>query len=222
MAVLRSDFGLILGIDTPIQYTANSTVYQAQSKADGHPWALKVTRHKGRVLDEYAKQRNLPTCRFLVETIRCFEIHTKALLQMELYSQSDIAFLRFDESDCWQLVSDVGSALAVIHRGGWMHLDVSPVNILRTDFEFKLADFGTLTQIGDFAEGKEGAGPYISPEALGFPTGRCGSDQGTDIFSFGARPRARGWGVARLEGTGGVGRVGRREDLLKANDRLAD
>jgi membrane-associated tyrosine/threonine-specific cdc2-inhibitory kinase len=185
LVALRSDFGLILAEGTPLRCTANSTVYQAQSEADGHPWALKVTRHKRRVLEEYEKRRNLPMCRFLVKTIRCFEIHTKALLQMEVCSQSDIAFRQFDEPDCWQLVSDVGSALAVIHRGGWMHLDVSPVNILRTDFEFKLADFGTLTQVGDFAEGKEGAGPYVSPEALGYPAGRWGVDQMTDIFSFG-------------------------------------
>jgi hypothetical protein len=36
-AVLRSDFGPILGIDTATRCMANWTVYQAQSEADGQP-----------------------------------------------------------------------------------------------------------------------------------------------------------------------------------------
>jgi membrane-associated tyrosine/threonine-specific cdc2-inhibitory kinase len=65
-----------------------------------------------------------------------------------------------------------------------MHLDVSPGNILRGQGLFKLADFGTLTQIEQFEEGKEGAGPYVSPEALDFPRGRFPVSTQTDIFSF--------------------------------------
>jgi hypothetical protein len=42
------------------------------------------------------------------------------------------------------------------------------LNILRGDATFKLVGFDTLTRIGDFAEG---AGPYISLEALAYPHG---------------------------------------------------
>jgi serine/threonine protein kinase len=182
LAELQAAHGLMLAIDTPIRCTGNSTVYHVTAVSDVH-FALKVTKHKRRVRDEYEKRRRLPSSRFLVETISYFELSEKAFLQMELCPRQDIAGVRFDEIDCWQLVFDIGSALAVIHGARWMHLDVSPSNILRTDFQFKLADFGTLTLIGDFAEGKEGAGPYVSPEALEFP--RYPVDGQTDIFSFG-------------------------------------
>jgi serine/threonine protein kinase len=104
---------------------------------------------------------------------------------MEFCPCGDIAMIRFDEIDVWQLVHDVASALAQIHRLWWMHLDVSPSNILRGDATFKLADFGTLTRIGDFAEGNEGAGPYVSPEALAYPRGEHPVTGQTDIFSLG-------------------------------------
>jgi membrane-associated tyrosine/threonine-specific cdc2-inhibitory kinase len=75
-------------------------------------------------------------------------------------------------------------ALTIIHHDGWMHLDVSPGNILMGKRFFKLADFGTLTKVGEFEEGMEGAGPYVSPECLSYPTGHPVTQQ-TDIFSFG-------------------------------------
>jgi membrane-associated tyrosine/threonine-specific cdc2-inhibitory kinase len=182
LAALQTTHGLIVSADAPIRCTSNSTVYRAKTVYETH-FALKVTKHKRRVREEYEKRGRLPSSSFLVETIRYFELSEKAFLQMELCRLEDIAEVRFDESDCWQLVFDIASALAVIHAAGWMHLDVSPANILRTELQFKLADFGTLTLIGDFAEGKEGAGPYVSPEALDFP--RYPVDAQTDIFSFG-------------------------------------
>ncbi|OHT05929.1 TKL family protein kinase [Tritrichomonas foetus] len=50
---------------------------------------------------------------------------------------------------------------------------------------FKLADFGTALKIGDFDEDCEGAGPYVSPEALAFPNTDFEVGSPTDIYSFG-------------------------------------
>jgi len=73
--------------------------------------------------------------------------------------------------------------LEIIHSLGWMHLDISPSNILTDGKRFKLADFGTLLQNGAFQPGCEGAGPYVSPETMIFPDAPVGPP--TDIFSFG-------------------------------------
>jgi serine/threonine protein kinase len=134
---------------------------------------------------EQAKRDSLPRNAFLLETIDCFELGNKAVLQMEFCRLQDISAYQFDEHDTWQLIHNIGSALTVVHDAGWIHLDVSPVNILRAEDRFKLADFGTLIRIGEFEEGKEGAGPYLSPEALAYPFGRYSVSAPTDIFSFG-------------------------------------
>lgn len=70
-----------------------------------------------------------------------------------------------------------------------MHLDVSPANILRCKTNvgdvFKLCDLGTTLPVGKFEEDCEGAGPYVSPEALRFPNLGVPVGCPTDIFSFG-------------------------------------
>jgi serine/threonine protein kinase len=172
--------------DTPIRCTSNSAVYKARNKSDGSPCAVKITAHKRRVRDEFTKRRELRNNPFLVETFQIHESPTKALLQMELCDGGDISMSRLSEGQIWHLLHDVGIALAELHNEGWMHLDVSPSNILCSGDVFKLADFGTLTRIGEFCEGNEGAGPYVSPEALAFPFGPFSVNDRTDIFSFGA------------------------------------
>jgi serine/threonine protein kinase len=139
------------------------------------------------VTNEYLKRLKLPKdSDYLVRTLNLYRVSSKAILQMELCRHGDISQGHFDEVTVWKLIHDVGNGLCQIHQLGWMHLDVSPSNILRDDQIFKLADFGTLTKIGDFVEGNEGAGPYVSPEALAFPYGRNPVNAQTDIFSFGA------------------------------------
>jgi membrane-associated tyrosine/threonine-specific cdc2-inhibitory kinase len=83
------------------------------------------------------------------------------------------------------IIHDIGSALSVLHENGWMHLDVSPANILVADNVFKLADFGTMLEIGEFCIGCEGAGPYVSPEALDSVDLGNSVNGATDIFSLG-------------------------------------
>jgi membrane-associated tyrosine/threonine-specific cdc2-inhibitory kinase len=79
-----------------------------------------------------------------------------------------------------------------------------------------LADFGTLTKIGSFVEGCEGAGPFVSPEALAFPFGPYEVTGQTDIFSFGVvmlecltgqpSPRGGGEGYGKMRrGELGIG-----------------
>lgn len=170
-------------LNSPIRRTNNSSVYVAKSN-DGMLWAAKVTRYKNRAKDEYNKRKQIKDSPYLVKTIAFFEDSSNALLQMELSHEGDITNFHFIEASEWKLIFDIGNALYQLHNAGWMHLDVSPGNILIFGNLFKLADFGKLKLIGQFKEGDEGAGPFVSPEALAYPTGpQVGAP--TDIFSFG-------------------------------------
>lgn len=108
---------------------------------------------------------------------------------MELCTDGDITCKKMDEIYIWKLIHDIGSALYVIHNSGYLHLDVSSSNILMTNnIVFKLGDFGTLCEFGNFQTGMEGAGPYVSPEALLFPGNEFEKiyvSEKNDIFSFG-------------------------------------
>jgi membrane-associated tyrosine/threonine-specific cdc2-inhibitory kinase len=101
---------------------------------------------------------------------------------MELCSGGDVYAQRLSEMECWQLLAAVGRALAHIHENGFLHLDVSPSNIFRSESDFKLGDFGTLRVIGEFRPGDEGAGAYAAPEVFSDPGRVSGA---ADIFALG-------------------------------------
>jgi serine/threonine protein kinase len=165
-----------------IRWTSNSVIYSATG--NGLSFAVKVTAHRRRLACEFANRRLLPPdSPFLVVAFALHKLSSKVALQMELCPQGDIAGIKFAESDVWQLAHNIGSGLSELHDRGWIHLDVSPGNILRSDAVFKLGDFGTMLKIGEFTEGREGAGPYVSPEALAHP--RADVTEKTDIFSLG-------------------------------------
>jgi serine/threonine protein kinase len=211
---IADETGLIFDPKTPKSCTSNSAVYEAHSR-DGTLWAAKICSNIRRAQTEALNRNSLPPNQFLVSTIDLFIVSSKAILQLEYCEGGDLTFLRhsspnqkFPEPAIWQLIHNISSALVVLHSSGWMHLDISPGNILSGNGVFKLADFGTLTEIGRFEEGSEGAGPYVSPEALEFPHGRFGVTGQTDIFSFGvvllemitgkAAPRGGSQGYSRL------------------------
>jgi serine/threonine protein kinase len=113
-------------------------------------------------------------------------------MQLELAEFGSIRsnISNFDEADIWRIFTHVTNALVHIHASGFMHLDISPSNILCCANEtlgtlYKLADFGTLQPIGEFTADTEGAGPYVSPEALAFPNTEYTVSAATDIFSLG-------------------------------------
>jgi membrane-associated tyrosine/threonine-specific cdc2-inhibitory kinase len=200
--------GLELVSDVPLRCTSNSAVYIARTATEGRLWAVKIASNRRRTEDEFEKRAQLPNSPYLVDTVSICQIGGKSVLQMEFCCYGDISMHQFDEGSVWQMIGHIGRALHEIHNAGWMHLDVSPGNILRDDRHFKLSDFGTLTKKGAFREGCEGAGPYVSPEALTFPFGPHEVTGQTDIFSFGvvllecmsghAAPRGGSENYARL------------------------
>jgi tetratricopeptide (TPR) repeat protein len=86
----------------------------------------------------------------------------------------------------WQLacslVRDVCSSLALLHSRGFVHRDVSPLNVRCTDDgRAKLIDFGAMTPMG-ISTLTMGTPPCVAPEALG----RQPLDGRTDLFALGA------------------------------------
>jgi serine/threonine-protein kinase len=80
------------------------------------------------------------------------------------------------------LVRDVCSSLALLHSRGFVHRDVSPLNVRCTeDARAKLIDFGAMARVG-IATLTMGTPPCVAPEALG----RQPLDGRTDLFALGA------------------------------------
>ena len=94
---------------------------------------------------------------------------------------------RLEPAICVQVAIDLGTALGIAHRGGVIHRDVSPSNVLLSaDGEIKLTDFGiakvesgaTRHTVTGVVKGKV---PYMAPEytQTGVYTAR------SDLFSLG-------------------------------------
>lgn len=189
-------FGFRLSNPEPIKATKDSSVYKSFCQYFSEDpnttlveeYALKVSKKKFRIQREYDNFQLLPKSPYLVQSYDLFEATDLIILQMEL-CERDILGLSFDDNSVCKLIHDVASALDVIHSSGFLHLDVSPSNILIKGNQFKLADFGTVIENGTFQRGDEGAGPYVSPEIFAFPgnpkTGYVIVTPSTDIFSFG-------------------------------------
>jgi serine/threonine protein kinase len=174
-------FGFSLVQEAPIRCTANSSVYQAADRA-GHICALKVSPNHNRLLAELNNRLCLGDCAALVASHDVFQAGECTVLQMELCPGGDVHGQRLSELECWRLLAGVGGALAHIHTGGFLHLDVSPSNIFRAGAEFKLGDFGTLRADGEFRPGDEGAGAYAAPEVFSDPAAVSGA---ADVFALG-------------------------------------
>jgi serine/threonine protein kinase len=175
-------FGFTLLSDSPLRSSCDSTVYVGQT-AFGEDRALKFSSRRMRLMSEFAHRQCLGDCPFLVVSYDVYDAEFSAMLEVEFCPGRDIQARHLFEPECWRLCRDIATALYHVHSLGYVHIDVSPRNILQSGHEFKLADFGTLTPDGEIAS--EGAGPYASPEILACLGMECGVSYPTDIFSFG-------------------------------------
>jgi hypothetical protein len=101
---------------------------------------------------------------------------------MELLSGSDLSGKARPWREACSLVRDVCSSLALLHSRGYVHRDVSPLNVRCTqDGRAKLIDFGAMVPMGVSAL-TVGTPSCIAPEALT----REPLDGRTDLFALGA------------------------------------
>jgi serine/threonine-protein kinase len=65
------------------------------------------------------------------------------------------------------VVNDLASALAALHKAGWVHGDIAPSNLLIDDAgEARLIDFGLASRAGQKRAEIAGKPGYIAPEAV--------------------------------------------------------
>ncbi|OHT07498.1 CAMK family protein kinase [Tritrichomonas foetus] len=179
--------GNFTNYDTFIPHDINviehNNEYDSNSLDSNKIFAIKLSSNKMRLFHEFQNSQKLGKSPYFVQVYDIYEDETFAMLQMEICEGGDLFGSVLHESLIWLMIHDVCCALYQIHSSGYIHLDVSPSNILRSKYYFKLADYGTLLEEGEFGPGKEGAGPYASPETLNFPS--VPVDYQTDIFSLG-------------------------------------
>jgi serine/threonine protein kinase len=131
---------------------------------------------------------------------------------------------RLSAEDVAQLASDLSTALEVAHRGGVLHRDVSPGNVLVSVFgEVKLADFGIATASDSerwTATGvPKGKVAYFAPEyAL---TGEA--TERTDLYALGVTLYQAATGERPFHARTELGTLlrARDGDRAKAGDRAA-
>lgn len=184
--------GIQFDIDNPIYQTKTSVIYIGM--ANNVFYALKTT-HSASILqvehENFQKIGEFPTI------IKAFDFwmeqNQSLFLQLEYANGGSIAnsLLYFTDEDVWQLLAHISAALHHIHQLGYIHLDISPSNILQfiesnKTIIYKLTDFGTLIADGTYKQFCEGAGPYVSPEAIKWPHSNHPVSFPTDIWSFGA------------------------------------
>jgi serine/threonine protein kinase len=177
----------------PIYSNDSCSIFMARLKKDHKQFfAIKKSRIKNRILMEYQNYSKIQQHDNIIRCYQTWEINRNYYIQLELAEFGSIRsnVSNFEDRDVWRIFAHVANALAHIHKSGFMHLDISPSNILCCANEsigtmYKLADFGTSLPIGEFTADSEGAGPYVSPEALAFPNTEYEVGAATDIFSLG-------------------------------------
>lgn len=183
--------GIPYDADHPIYRTKTCILYIAR---EGNIfYALKSSDSVRLLKREWAMYQNVGPFVTIISALDFWTTEQTAFIQLEYAIGGSIngSSLYFDRDEAWTVLAHISAALAHIHSHALMHLDVSPSNILQTEGEthghlYKLADFGTVIPFGSFADGCEGAGPYVSPEALYWPNTPYQVTSQADIWSLGA------------------------------------
>ncbi len=175
---------------------ARSTINQVVRNTTGQFFALKrVLRRNAdddrflqQVENEYrvSSQVDHPALR------KSFQIHRKKkwlkvhelLLLMEHVPGKTLEQDRpTDVGDAVTLAREIARGLHALHEMGFVHADIKPNNIIRTeDGGIKIIDFGQSCPIGHKKERIQGTPDYIAPEQVR----KLPLDRRTDIFNLGA------------------------------------
>lgn len=123
---------------------------------------------------------------------------------------------RFDEQQCWRLISDLLSALSAAHRASILHLDVKPSNVLLDgDGGFVLTDFG-VSHASRMSQGLLSQGGISV--GLGTHGYRAPEQDNCEVHSFDLRTDLWGVGATAWGLYTGIDLTKRRDVLRKAED----
>ena len=176
---------------------ARSTIYRVTDPETGRPYALK-----------HVVRSDPKDIRFIEQMEREFEISSKfshpylrrsyklkivktmflkvteAFLVMELVEGKPLEqSLPRDMGTLLDVFANTAEALKSMHTLGFVHADLKPNNIMRTnDGGMKLIDFGQSCKIGEVKERIQGTPDFIAPEQVA----RQPITIQTDVFNLGA------------------------------------
>lgn len=173
-----------------------SEVFAVWNEEDWAAMACKLVRppwHADRrTLEGLVREGELLAAMAHPNIVRVFEVNYAAepvSILMELLDGPDLKSAlaqrgRFTVAAAAQVAAEAGSALAHLHRQGYLHLDVKPRNILLHRGSAKLVDLGISRMVGQRpAEGPgSGTTPYMAPEQI---TGGRPLTPATDVFALG-------------------------------------
>lgn len=174
---------------------ARSTIY-AVKDSKNQLYALKRVVKSGpsdqRFLDQailehqVAQKFDHPALRKSIKLIRHrnFIRTSEVLVLMEMVDGSTLEKHQPDTlADLCQVCKGVAAGLGVMHKGGYVHADIKPNNIMVTeDGQIKVIDFGQSCPIGTIKERIQGTPDYIAPEQVQ----RRSITPKTDVFNLGA------------------------------------
>jgi len=190
---LRLNEDYEIDTDNPIHKNKSCTIYLGRSDPSQQKfYAIKKSSMIDRTSHEYLVYKELGFHRTIISCYGIWMDNMATFLALELAEFGSIRgnIFNFDDDEVFRLFSHITYALAHMHSRSWIHLDISPSNILHCNEPvignvYKLADFGTATRFGLFEEDSEGAGPYVAPEALYYPNSNYPVGPEADIWSFG-------------------------------------
>lgn len=151
-------------------------------------YAIKSTTNRKLLRKEWELYNMIGDFQTIIKAHDFWMDEMRAYMQLEFAAGGAITnFVYYMEHEhAWKVLSHISYALYKIHSSGFVHLDISPSNILQSEDEiYKLTDFGTVIRNGEFKCFNEGAGPYVSPEALQYPNTPYQVSYPADIWSFG-------------------------------------
>ena len=141
---------------------------------------LETEYHVGRQLAHPGLRRSID----LKVTRSLLRKPLEAALVLELFDGSPIEFvLPGTVAEIVRVFRDAANALAALHKGGFVHCDLKPGNILMSgDGRVKLIDFGQACRIGTTKQRIQGTPDFIAPEQV-----KCRAcTPQTDVYSLGA------------------------------------
>ncbi|MCA9244676.1 MAG: serine/threonine protein kinase [Phycisphaerales bacterium] len=187
-------------IRTRIGRGAGAVIYEGIERATRRQVAIKHTVRKGpqddRFLEQCSNEYEVgrkfdhPMLRkvYVLKAVRKWLKVRELFLVMEYVDgvRLEERFPADQPRDLIKLVNlfiKVTDALAAMHKGGIVHADVKPNNIMvMADSSIKLIDFGQSCPVGFTKQRVQGTPDYIAPEQVQ----RNPLDQRTDIYNLGA------------------------------------
>lgn len=182
---------------------AKSTIYKVIDPATKRIYALKHVVRKNdkdiRFIEQMEAEFEVSKSFHNPHIRRCYELKinktmifkvTEAFLLMELVEGQPLdVVLPRNVVTLVDMFIQTASALHAMHKAGWVHCDIKPINIMITsDGQVKLIDFGQSCKTGTVKERIQGTPDYIAPEQVA----RKPVTAQTDVFNLGATMY---WGI---------------------------